>query len=550
MERCSRHPGERTELFCEDCNYLPVCNSCITTLHAGHRFKKTSEVKGGILAKLREKKEENTRIKQKLEQDLRKNKKEILRQNENHSQTFREIESRKKEVKKEIDKQEKQLEDECQIYYDRTIANLQKSSENIKRRIKKRTKYEADLSRLMNTDKVSDLVRQFELVTAPVEDEVVVPEMPLPSPRFIPGNGYSPVEMFGRIEEQRKTHLYDKIGPRTRNKVITHPTENDDDAYASLTPSRCSSFSMSSGSASVPSLCEEAACNIPRVSLIQHCKINIEKDAVYIALSSNSENCWVKNQDQSKLTLVNRSGTEMKEQIPFSDKIGGFSGFPGGKLLVCLPDQKLIQQVDTYSVLDIVSTAPFTPRCVQSGLFDGKIVAIVYDQSIAPEPGPCELVRYNSNGEEEKRINVDRFGNNLFYCSEKISFNRTGTKIAVLNHRGPRRSDLVIINRNLEPMWRYFGDAQAYQGHENIDPRHLQNDTNMCLTDVVFDYKDNVVIADRKTNTVKLLNQRMEHLKILGTYMAAPVALAMDYRNHNLFVKDDSDKLCVMSHVV
>ncbi|XP_021357949.1 uncharacterized protein LOC110453359 [Mizuhopecten yessoensis] len=552
MDRCTIHPGEKIQLVCKECEDKPVCNTCITTRHSGHSFRKYSKVKEEKLNEVREMKEENTRTKQKLELNLKKLRKEITRQNESKNRISREIENRTKELKRQIDKQGKQVEEKFRNQQEKHMAVLQKNNERLKREIKKCTQHDIELQRLLSAERISDLTTQLKLVTAPAADGIAVSDMSL-SYKFVPGKCNPSLDMFGDIEKDTEDH-YDIIGLPTHAAAVAQPTENDDGAYASMTPSRCSSVSLTSEAASIASLGEngraETVNNRPShpstFSDRTRMKSVPRSNAAYIVLSANQDQCWVKCQDKDVVTLVNRFGKKEDTSIAFSDRIGGFSKYRSNELLVCLPEKKTIRLVDKYSAKDFINTAPSIPRCVQSGLFDGEIFAIVDDPGTSRVTTRSELVRYNNKGEEIRRIRKDKLGNDLFYSPDKISFNRTGTKMAVINPCGAESSHLLILNKNLEPLWRYFGDMRAVEGNTKFDPNLLQSDTNMCLSDVVFDNKDNVVIADKKTNTVKMLNQKMEPVRIVGTYTESPIALAMVHHNQTLWIKFDSGRLSVI----
>ncbi|XP_033754715.1 uncharacterized protein LOC117337727 [Pecten maximus] len=539
MERCSIHPSERIQLYCRECE-RPVCNTCVTNRHTGHTFKKLTEVKGEIITKVGEAKDESARTKRKLEQRLKELQSEIDRQNESFSKNCQEIEKRKKELKRYVDKKLKKYEEECRNHHEKNISDIQKKCVHLKRDIKKLSQYETTLNRLKSTDKVSDLIRQFELPRAPVTHDIGDLEIPQPC-KFVPGKHFPRQEMFGHVEEHPVEDHY---------KSIAQPTDKDGGAYACMTPSSRSSFSAPSESAS------EIETVYDRVGLLNATQqgtvatANIRREtSSYIVLSAKNDLCWVKYHNQNKIKLVNRIGKEIEELKSISDRISGVSCYQDDKLLVCLPEMKIIRQVDRYRSVDFISTGEFIPKCVCSFRFDDTMIFVILENpSSCHGPASCELVKYKKTV-EEMRARKDQFGNDLFYSSDKISVNRTRNRMAVINNCGPSRTHLVILEtKDLKLSWRYFGDGRAYDGHANIDPHLLQKDTNMCLTDVAFDNNQNIVIADRLSKTVKLLNQNMEPLSVLGTFNESPMALAMD--NISLWIMFVSGNLSVVNHRV
>ncbi|XP_069114530.1 uncharacterized protein [Argopecten irradians] len=539
MERCAVHVTERTVLYCIDCTDKAVCTTCINTEHSGHTFRKESEVKEHLLSGVRKRKEENAIIKIKLEQDLAKLKDGISRHNRVYNKNRQEADIRRKDLKKMIDKQYKQNEEKNRKCHEIKINDLQTSSDNIRRNIKRVSQYETELSKLMNTDKVSDLIRHIQLLSAPNTDGMVMTHIPSPC-KFVPSRNDPTPEIFGHIEENPQEDHHESI--ESPELIITHPTDQDDGAYASMTPSRCSSLSVTSESASEI----EAVCNNYRPTLpVPQSNGTGPENVSQIVVSKQYDQCWKKNQHKNAITLVNRYGKEVGTPISFSDKISGFCYCLDEKLLVCLPEKKTIRQVDRYSSVDFISTGPFVPICVCSGLFDEDIVAVV------ERPGPnhggssCEIVRYKKTGKEEKRVRKDQFGNDIFYGPNKISFNRTGSKMAVINNKA--NTHLVVLDKQLELLWRYFGDGRAYRGDKNIDSHLLHMDTNMCLSDAVFDNTNNLVISDSRSHTVKLLNQlSMQPLRVIGTFTESPLALAMVYHNQTLWVLLDGGTLSVV----
>ncbi|XP_021340215.1 uncharacterized protein LOC110441417 isoform X2 [Mizuhopecten yessoensis] len=502
---CVYHKDETVIMVCTHCDKYPfVCAICVEEDHAEHRLASLRSAAQSIRQELEQAQSNNLHVFEEIKSDLD----NLAKIRENLQQGAHLVENqmvkRQNIMKSEVDTVKNEVHYKHQMELGKNMEAIDKTEQALKQQFSQIATFQRKVVQLKNMNDYVDMIVTGRNVEVP-QSSRRIPRLDIHALVFLPGavRDGELERMFGSIKGA-SDHANNNENKRDKSSDFFGLIERK--SKIKVTP--VTSFKLSK---------------------------HVGVDNMFCP---KSKVCWLKCQDKNSVKLSNRSG-EIKQAINLGTRSDGFTVSADNKLLFCCTLQKCIKEIalPNGEITEKLSTCPLTPNRICTDP-SGDIYVTLCDEDDyeVTDDSTRVLVRYDRWGEEAARCQADGYGGSLFVVPEDVCVNNTGTRVAVINRVSDRRRELVVLDEDLSPVLIYTG------------PRVLTGDSlaGYSLYGVVFDTRDNILVAECYSKTVQLLSPSCEPLKVLLTMNTTP--WAMTIQGNEVWIGDEKGKVQIFRY--
>ncbi|XP_069141911.1 uncharacterized protein PF3D7_1120000-like [Argopecten irradians] len=483
---CTKHTGETVIMVCKSCVKYPLlCGVCIEEDHTEHKLQTLRNAALSIRQHFEQVETDKLDVFKEIKSDLVNISKLREECHQESSRVGEEIVKHVDVIKGEVDKVNKEVEEKRKTEFDRNMASIDETEQALTQQV---SRIEMFQKKVAEIQKMNDYV---EVIVAgrdtEVPDTARVPRPDIHRLQFQTGNvnAWQLERMFGTVAG-----------------TCDGKTEKGEEK-------------ANTSSDFVGSIKRELNVNISSVNSFSHSQTH----GLAYMFCHDSELCFLKCSARNSVKLSDSSG-QIKQSINLGTTTNGFTVTKDNRLLFCCTHQNCVKemQLPNGEITEKIDTSPLTPKCICTGPY-GDIYVTLCDNTEyeVTESSTRALARYGKRGREKTRRQNDAYGNNIFVLPLEVCVNSANTQIAVINDINRRRSELVLFDGQLSPELIYRG------------PSVLTGDTmeGFELAGVMFDSRDNILVAEAFSRTVQLLSPSCEPLKTLLVTDASPRALAL-----------------------
>ncbi|XP_021340219.1 uncharacterized protein LOC110441420 [Mizuhopecten yessoensis] len=469
---CDTHTGEKVFMVCISCDKFPfACGNCLEEKHVKHEVQTLRNAAHSILQNLEKVETENVRVFKEIKSDLEglTEIREDLKQDANNVDD--EIAKRVDVIRSKIDEVNTEVIQKHKTEVGKNAESIDRTEEALKKQVAQIKTFKKKVAQLQKMNDYVDVIESGREVKVP--DTNRIPRPDIQALTFSPGTVRDGElkRMFGGIN----TMSSDFVGSIERESNIK------------VTP--VTSFKLP------------------------------KDDGIDTMFCSKPGHCWLKCKDKNTVKLLNTSG-ETLQAVKLETQTNGFTVTSNNRLLFCCATPQCVKKMNLPNgeITEKFSTSPLTPNYICTGP-SGDIYVTLFDKNDykLKKDSTRVLIQYNSRGLEKARCQTDVFGECLFVVPMDVFVNNKGTRVAVINEIRVNRSELVVLDQDLSPLF-------VYTGPSVLTGRSL---SGFKINGATFDTRDNILVAEENSQTIQLLSPSCEPLKVLRAMEASPWTLSL-----------------------
>ena len=475
---CSTHHNHASKFWCDTCG-TPICDSCITNQHRGHKLN-------NITAVLTEKRDQMLEYTKKLRDKTVNEWIEVLKQVkattveyfENTDKVEEELKARAKDIHSQVDAillKSQQTLKQMKVAGLKNLQDQEKYLEDKLQQLKRDVeRYE---NQLLDTDPYALL--QFE-GTESINKETKPPALEITSALvFIKGqNDYTSMQsMFGQFSTQKSEGVDEKLTAYSLPNPTVTPSEQTKDLHATVTPSEQTKDPLPLSST-----------DALQKSIVSHPSVqtSISVDNIFPRIACAEQGlAWV-NTESMTLQLLDKKGIAedtISTDFTFNDMAVTSTGD------IILADSKnscikLVSSKKRISTLFRTIGHPTGICCLNSN----DIVLTFSDIS--------RVAMYSKNGTARSRFDHIKFNYPL-----AVSVNKLNKDIYICDHEDNYHTfygkEVITVASNGQLRYKYTG----------------QGDRQFVPTDVCSDDMGHILITDYGNHRVNILDQEGQFIR-------------------------------------
>ncbi|XP_021348166.1 uncharacterized protein LOC110447069 [Mizuhopecten yessoensis] len=490
--KCVHHKVETLDWFCETCDDV-ICAKCVSTSHKGHDNILLSEVTPDNKRKIKSfinETEQKELIEIQLKISLTQH---SLDKHLNHFES----------VSEEVKKQGEKLKEDIDVLIAETLAQVKHLEEENTKLLtsykneleKKLADLKEQLKHCKETLQTGTDIQVFDL-SKRLQTNIILPEKPkLGSGDFTPNNRRSTIlkEAFGKLS----------LRPSEQSQSSTVPDQSDETSVDD-TPLPFGHQQSVKGSTDTGQDPEKV--HLPQIKILSEWESPCQ---IYAMCPKSGGGVWTSN--CSKVTLLNSQG-EIQQGIQNPVFIEDITLSPTThNLWVCSSTDNSVMELTSGKMTRRFKTKD-EPRCLCITR-DGYILVGTKHR----------ITDYTPEGKPGIATKTYLFKKPKVRSPRSISQCPINDNVAVVDvddeeDGGKGEPAVIVLDRQLQQLYRY-GESQHYSG-------------SMCLTlhplDVTYDSLGFLVIADFANNSLHLLSDNGQYLRLLHTDIERPRAVCID----------------------
>ncbi|XP_076105659.1 uncharacterized protein LOC143073787 [Mytilus galloprovincialis] len=206
----------------------------------------------------------------------------------------------------------------------------------------------------------------------------------------------------------------------------------------------------------------------------------------------DDDSLWISDNKDKVLQRVKPEGTKLNILSSFNIPVYAMAITQTNNLLISALESRLKQISNTGTLTDSVyNVSPFHSAAVHI-TSDNKVLVGCINKDY-PEPGRTVVILMNQNGDHERVYEHDQHKQPIFTVPCSITSTSNGN-IYVVDITSYGRYRVEVLGRGGDIINIYTGDTE------------INRDRPFHPTDIVTTPRDNVIVADVRTNTLHILN--------------------------------------------
>ncbi|XP_062590546.1 E3 ubiquitin-protein ligase TRIM36-like [Saccostrea cucullata] len=506
VQKCKIHPTKDIDIFCKECN-IPLCSKCATMQeHQGHRFTDLETIYSDKFKLCQKELYKIHNYFVPTTQDLQK---EVR---EDATEVKQIMDSIRTSMKAEADS----LKNMVDTVLSENMEELNQIEKSLLEKLKSQEKTFDDYIVYL-----SDLVKEFQsylsstkltnFTTKLPENLQIksIPETTKPVKPEFSSAQYSKKEvakLLGKITETNRKETLRRVKPMETvsfSTSIKTTSEQDKD----LKSDKKQTLSLS---ASVTKVRE---FNVPVVDNVCHVSLD------------QSDRLWISD-NKGNLVQTDLQGNVI-QKIKTSGRMEGYHTVTQDSDLIFTDQNKNVinRMTQDNNITEFIQNGDWEPLSIHSSHINGDLLVGMWTD----EEG--KVTRYNKTGKELQNIQRDNKGQGLYSYPHFITENINGD-ICTSDFN---KWAVVVVNKSGQHRFSYTGQKSEFYPY------------GIC-TDVL----SHILVCDRYTNTVHLLDQDGQFLSLLLTRQQGveyPRSMCVDDANNLCVGQPFSKKLTVYKYL-